>query len=95
MLGQERERQRESSLFRGTERMAGSSESLVLEENRLPSFQGMRKMHSWPAQGELILSVHVIRMKLDLYHFPDDSVHAFRFLGLDTGGIQQDTMVYG
>jgi hypothetical protein len=53
----------------------------------------MNKRFPWPAQRVPILTVHVVRSQLDLYHLPDDSVHAPGFLGQITDVMKQDMMV--
>jgi hypothetical protein len=55
-------------------------------------FQDVYKRLPCLAHRQLILSVHIVGTELDLYHYPEDPVHASGFLGQDTDFIWQDTM---
>lgn len=57
---------------------------LVHRENLLPFFRSVSKRIAWPVQGEPLLSIHVVRIELDLCCFPDNPVYVSGFLDQDT-----------
>jgi hypothetical protein len=57
----------------------GGSNCFVLGEKLLPSSLGVDERIPWSAYGQLVLSVHVGRVVLDLYHFPCSFLTQFYF----------------
>jgi undecaprenyl pyrophosphate phosphatase UppP len=55
--------------------------SLVLREVLLAIIQGLNEWIPRPAQGEIFLPLHVVRMELNVYRFPDDTFYTSGFLG--------------
>jgi hypothetical protein len=64
----------------------------ILVESLFPFPQVANERLPWPTQEEAILPVNVVGLELNLYRFLNDSIHASRLLGQNTGVVHLDTM---